>query len=194
MRELARLMWPRVPGCRAGRVDAAEWREALSRPIVPAAIAAWASGLLGVARFPAVGLAAYAAMVAAGYLFYRNQGPGSVLLVEDESATRRLLARFFAESGWRVSEAADAAEAAAALAARPPPEWAVVDLFLPDRPGSDVIRLIRSLRPPPRVVVWTAAPEGGPAWREAESLGADAVLAKGLTGIGDLLRLVEARS
>lgn len=66
----------------------------------------------------------------------------SILLVEDDEATRRSIATFLRGHGHDVRDVADAAEAVAAWqAARP--DLIVLDLGLPDRDGSTVIRHVR---------------------------------------------------
>lgn len=66
----------------------------------------------------------------------------SILLIEDDEATRRSIATFLRGHGHDVRDVADAAEAVAAWqAARP--DLIVLDLGLPDRDGSTVIRHVR---------------------------------------------------
>ena len=57
-----------------------------------------------------------------------------VLLVEDDAALRLLLAHGLRQHGWPVTEAADAPEALAALAANPPYALVLLDLGLPPEP------------------------------------------------------------
>jgi CheY-like chemotaxis protein len=66
----------------------------------------------------------------------------TVLIVEDHSHTRRLLAKVFAERGWAVLEAGTVAEGLAALDSAP--DCAVIDLSLPDGDGIEVLRKARS--------------------------------------------------
>jgi DNA-binding response OmpR family regulator len=66
-----------------------------------------------------------------------------LLLVEDDEAIRRSLARGLVELGATVSTAGSAVEAIQALAAQRP-DAVVLDLGLPDLDGADVLALIRA--------------------------------------------------
>jgi two-component system KDP operon response regulator KdpE len=67
---------------------------------------------------------------------------GAILLVEDDDATRRSVARNLIAHGYRVVEAADAAAARRAWAdARP--DLVLLDLGLPDGDGTAVLRRVR---------------------------------------------------
>jgi two-component system response regulator RegA len=77
-----------------------------------------------------------------------------VLLVDDDDVFRPRLARAFRERGWRVHEAADAAQARAALRDAAPGH-AVVDLRLPDGSGLDLVREIRTAAATAPIVVLT---------------------------------------
>jgi DNA-binding response OmpR family regulator len=62
-----------------------------------------------------------------------------VLLVDDAPTFRAVIARVLASRGYTVREAADAAEALAALRDEPP-DLMLLDINLPDRTGWDVLR------------------------------------------------------
>jgi DNA-binding response OmpR family regulator len=68
--------------------------------------------------------------------------PTSVLIVEDDQAARRAIARILRLRGFAVSEAATIAQALHQLAK--PPEWVLLDLMLPDGCGTRVIEQIRA--------------------------------------------------
>lgn len=70
------------------------------------------------------------------------RGTSSILLVEDDAATRHAIATFLAGHGHDVVEAGDAASAVAAWQARRP-DLIVLDLGLPDQDGLIVIRDVR---------------------------------------------------
>jgi two-component system NtrC family response regulator/two-component system response regulator AtoC len=78
-----------------------------------------------------------------------------VLIVDDDDALRDLLARELARSGHRVSHAADAAGCLVQVR-REEPDVVLLDLMLPDEPGIDVLRRLRSERPEMEVIVLTA--------------------------------------
>jgi CheY-like chemotaxis protein len=65
-----------------------------------------------------------------------------VLIVEDESALRRIIARNLTSRGVRVREAVTAREAVEAVT-REQPDLLLLDLNLPDRSGWDVLRELR---------------------------------------------------
>jgi len=78
----------------------------------------------------------------------------SVLIVEDDEALRRRLARAFRDRGWEAREASSADEALD-LARGETPECAVVDLRMPGPSGLDVVRELKALDPATAVVVLT---------------------------------------
>ena len=78
----------------------------------------------------------------------------SLLLVDDDAALRKRLARAFEARGFAVREA-DGALAALALAREESPELAVVDLRVPDGDGLEVVRALQSIDPTTVVVVLT---------------------------------------
>jgi len=80
--------------------------------------------------------------------------PTSLLLVDDDEVFRRRLARAFTERGFEVHEAGGAAEAIRRAAADSP-EWALVDLRMPDGSGLEVVRELAALDPTTRIVVLT---------------------------------------
>ena len=76
----------------------------------------------------------------------------SVLVVDDEPPIRRLLRTSLGAQGWRVDEAATAAEALARIA-RATPDVVILDLGLPDRDGLELIRMLRQTSAVPIVVL-----------------------------------------
>jgi CheY-like chemotaxis protein len=87
-----------------------------------------------------------------------DPGPARILIVEDEALVRLLAAEDLRALGHEVEEAGDAAEALAAVAAAADGagfDAAVVDLGLPDRPGEELVRELRRLRPGLKVLVAT---------------------------------------
>lgn len=78
----------------------------------------------------------------------------SVLVVDDEDSLRERILRAFRDRGHEARGAATA-EAALALAQADSPEWAIVDLRLPDGHGLALVRALHALDPTTRIVVYT---------------------------------------
>jgi two-component system KDP operon response regulator KdpE len=106
-----------------------------------------------------------------------------VLIVDDEMPIRRFLRVSLAGEGYRVVEAATAAEALEQIAAQRP-DVVVLDLGLPDRDGLAVIREIREWSSVPIVVLSVRDRESD----KVSSLeaGADDYLTKPF-GVGELM-------
>jgi two-component system KDP operon response regulator KdpE len=81
-----------------------------------------------------------------------TQSGAWLLVVEDEEPTRRSLSNYLVRRGYRVDEAATAAEALRAWDAHRP-DVILLDLGLPDLDGVDVIRHIRRAATTPIIVV-----------------------------------------
>jgi two-component system, response regulator RegA len=78
----------------------------------------------------------------------------SLLLVDDDEAFVRRLARAMEKRGFDV-EVAETVQAGRAIAMTRPPAYAVVDLRLEDGNGLDVVEALREKRPDSRIVVLT---------------------------------------
>ena len=78
----------------------------------------------------------------------------SLLLVDDDEAFVRRLAKAMEKRGFAVDTAQSVAEGKSAVATRPP-AFAVVDLRLEDGNGLDVVEELRARRPDARIVVLT---------------------------------------
>ena len=65
-------------------------------------------------------------------------------VVEDNDSNFELVEFLLAESGWEVDRAADAAQFSALLGGQPP-DVVLLDMHLPDVPGLDLLRLLRSV-------------------------------------------------
>jgi two-component system KDP operon response regulator KdpE len=81
-----------------------------------------------------------------------------VLLVDDEPMTRRFLCTGFELEGYVVLEAANAADALR-IATFNSPDLIVLDLRLPDLPGAEVLRQIRSWSNVPVIILSVVAAE-----------------------------------
>ena len=86
---------------------------------------------------------------------FAELGPDrSLLLVDDDEAFVKRLARAMEKRGFE-PETAESVAAGKAIAAARPPAYAVVDLRLEDGNGLDVVETLRDRRPDCRVVVLT---------------------------------------
>ena len=114
-----------------------------------------------------------------------SSSDGAILLVEDELRLRRTLVRSLEGRGYRVVEAATAADAVSAALGT---DFAVMllDVNLPDATGWDVLRQLRAAGCEVPVVVLSAVPPNPTRVREFRPLG---VLYKPFP-IDALLRLI----
>lgn len=78
----------------------------------------------------------------------------SLLVVDDDDVLRERLVRAFRDRGYDAVGVPDG-DRALVLAAADPPEFALVDLRMPGRPGLEVVRELIALDPATRVVVLT---------------------------------------
>ena len=69
--------------------------------------------------------------------------PATILVVDDDAATRKMIRVALEESGFTVADAATAAEAMAWLQ-RQEPEVMLLDLILPDGDGVEICRQVRT--------------------------------------------------
>ena len=100
----------------------------------------------------------------------------TLLLVDDDEAFRKVLARAMERRGYAVSTAGDVDEAIVAAQAQPP-EYAVVDLKMPGESGLVLIEKLIELDPNTRIVMLTGYASIATAI-EAIKLGATHYLAK----------------
>lgn len=82
-----------------------------------------------------------------------HQAP-TLLLVDDDDVFRERLARAFRERGFDVETHASVAAATAALGEESP-EYALVDLRMPDASGLELVRTLHERDPATRIVVLT---------------------------------------
>jgi two-component system, OmpR family, KDP operon response regulator KdpE len=111
-----------------------------------------------------------------------------VLLIEDEPQIRRFVRAALEEDGYRVTEAATAADGLA-RAAREHPALVLLDLGLPDRDGAELVRELRLWSQVPIVILSARSAE--PEKIAALDAGADDYLTKPF-GLGELLARVRA--
>ena len=105
----------------------------------------------------------------------------SILVVDDEPAVRVLYELVLVRRGHSVRTATTVAEALTACA-ESSPEVVIVDMFMPEASGLELIRALRQQNPSPRIIAIT----GGGTWEGFEVLitakdaGADVTLRKPL--------------
>ena len=110
-----------------------------------------------------------------------------VLVVDDDARLRRLLSRYLAEQGFRVTAAADAAEARDKMRTVQP-DLLVLDVMMPGESGLDLTAALRRERAGVPVLLLTA--RGGPEDRIAGfEAGADDYLPKPFEPYELVLRL-----
>lgn len=78
----------------------------------------------------------------------------SIILVDDEDHFRARLARAFTNRGLMVYQAANVNEAMVKIKQNHP-DWALVDLKMPEKSGLDLIRQAKQLQPTIKIVVLT---------------------------------------
>jgi two-component system response regulator MprA len=83
----------------------------------------------------------------------------TVLLVEDEQTTARLLAKMLREDGFEVELALDGAQAIGRLTRDPVPDALVTDLRMPHVDGMAVARYARARKPDMPVFFVTGYPQ-----------------------------------
>jgi len=105
-----------------------------------------------------------------------DQDKPTLLLVDDDEAFRRVLARAMERRGYDVTTAPDVT-AALTIAQQQPPEYAVVDLKMPGDSGLVLIEKLIELDPNTRIVMLTGYASIATAI-EAIKLGATHYLAK----------------
>jgi len=89
----------------------------------------------------------------------RVEAPITVLVVEDDAITRKLIHRCLKKAGFQVREAADG-EAALCAFEQEPPQVVVLDIMLPGMDGFEVCRHFRANREDTTILMLTAKDEG----------------------------------
>src|SRR3954471_23040193 len=85
-------------------------------------------------------------------------GPGVILLVDDEPAQQRLTAAILTRAGWTVETAGEGEEALARInqAAAQPLAAVVIDHAMPGNAGAALVGAIRAARPELPLLMLTA--------------------------------------
>jgi DNA-binding response OmpR family regulator len=97
-----------------------------------------------------------------------------VLLVEDETPLRTIIARNLEQHGYRLMAVASVHEAVARMSATPP-DVIILDINLPDGTGWEILRWLRTRDAHPAVIVYSAVP---PSRKRVAEFHPDAVLMK----------------
>jgi DNA-binding response OmpR family regulator len=113
-----------------------------------------------------------------------------VLLVEDNDAASRGLARLLEALGFEVTVRHDGTSALRTLETAPPPDFVLTDLRLPDLDGREIAQHARRLVPPPRVALITGWDIDGDR-PEYESCGIDWIFPKPIDMASLIARLRE---
>lgn len=106
-----------------------------------------------------------------------------ILLVDDEPELRRMVASLLTGAGYEVAEAADCAQARAAMAAQRP-DAVLLDVMLPDGDGFSLLPELRRFGDVP--VLYLSARDEDAARLQGLGLGADDYITKPFSG-GELL-------
>ncbi len=103
----------------------------------------------------------------------------TVLVIEDDAASRMVLTRILKRAGYQTMEAADGRRGLAVIANHGP-DLVVTDLFMPELDGIEVIRAVRRSFPDTTVLTISGNAQIGKVdyLELALKLGADAVLQK----------------
>jgi len=115
-----------------------------------------------------------------------------ILVIDDDSRMRRLVARILAGENHEVVEAANGKSGMVQFAASRP-DVVVTDLLMPEQEGIETIRELRRIAPSVRIVAMSGGGGGDNDMMflgMAKALGADAVLAKPFRA-DELLRAVQ---
>jgi CheY-like chemotaxis protein len=114
-----------------------------------------------------------------------------ILVVDDDSALRRLVTTVLERRHFTVAEAANGGEALAVLSRGDNFDLVITDIIMPEIEGLELMRRIRELHPNSKIMAVSGG--GGPLMsytQLAKELGADEVLAKPFTPT-ELVAVVE---
>jgi two-component system KDP operon response regulator KdpE len=118
----------------------------------------------------------------------KKEAKSNILIVDDEEQIRRLLRYALEEDGYVVREA-ESGRIALGEVALQSPDIVILDLGLPDTPGTEVLRALRSICSAPVLILSVQDNEGGKV--AALDAGADDYLTKPFSG-GELLARLRA--
>lgn len=113
-----------------------------------------------------------------------------ILVVEDDSALRRLVTTVLARRNFSVAEAADGGEALAILSTTAF-DLVITDILMPEIEGLELVRFVRARHPGAKVMAVSGGGSHLVSYTQlAKQLGADEVLAKPFTP-AELVAVVE---
>jgi two-component system KDP operon response regulator KdpE len=118
----------------------------------------------------------------------RKEHKANILIVDDEEQIRRLLRFALEEAGYTVREA-ESGRIALGEVALVAPDLVILDLGLPDTPGTEVLRALRPICSAPVLILSVLGNEKGKI--AALDAGADDYLTKPFSG-GELLARIRA--
>jgi DNA-binding response OmpR family regulator len=103
----------------------------------------------------------------------------NIIVIEDEAAIRRLVARILGRSGHEVREASNGRDGVALHRAQPA-DLVITDLFMPEQDGIETIQQIREFAPETPILAMSGGGSRGntDSLEDAELFGADAVMMK----------------
>ena len=79
---------------------------------------------------------------------------GTILIVDDDQSSLRLLAKILTSQGYQVRPA-DSGELALTAVAAQTPELILLDIFMPGIDGFEVLRKVRAAKPDVRIIILT---------------------------------------
>ncbi|MFA5147082.1 MAG: response regulator [Candidatus Omnitrophota bacterium] len=108
-----------------------------------------------------------------------------IVAIDDEAEFIDMLQKYFEPRGYEISVAIRGAKGIE-LVKEKKPDVVVMDLKMPGIDGDEVLRLLKSLVPSPRVIFVTAYDDGGKTKARLLKLGAFACMDKPLPSLRDL--------
>jgi CheY-like chemotaxis protein len=90
-----------------------------------------------------------------------------VLIVDDDSGTRHLLALMFAVEGFDIVGEAENGLEAVRMAVETQPDLIVLDYRMPVMRGDEAAHLLRALVPDSRIIAFSSILDSKPAWADA---------------------------
>jgi two-component system KDP operon response regulator KdpE len=104
-----------------------------------------------------------------------------ILVIDDDSAISEIVRAILEKAGHEVFAASNGLLGLASLA-REPVELVIADIVMPEMDGIEVVRQLRSMTRPPKIIVMTGGNREGAANQlaVARGLGADATITKPL--------------